>query len=62
VPNEPIEIILEAAERYDVTYLILDQNHPTPLRDIYTGDEQNTHIRLVATFDEDVRLYEILVD
>jgi hypothetical protein len=62
VPNEPIETVLEAAERYGITYLILDQNHPAPLRDIYTGDEQNTRVRLVSTFDENVRLYQILVE
>lgn len=62
VPNEPIEIVLEAAERYDVTYLILDQNHPAPLHDIYTGDEQHPRVSLIATYEEDVRLYQFLVD
>jgi hypothetical protein len=62
VPNEPIETVLEAAELYDVTYLILDQNHPAPLRDIYTGDEQNSRLEIVETFGNGVRLYRILVD
>jgi hypothetical protein len=62
VPNEPIEIVLEAAERYDVTYLILDQNHPAPLHDIYTGNEQHPHVLLIETYDKDVKLYQFLLD
>jgi len=62
VPNEPIETVLEAAERYDVTYLILDQNHPAPLHDIFTGVEQRPRVQLVETYSGDVRLYQLLVD
>lgn len=62
VPNEPVETILEAAERYDVTYLILDQNHPAPLRDIYTGEEEHPQVQLVNRYSEDVKVYRLLVD
>jgi hypothetical protein len=59
VPNEPIEIVLEAAEQYGVTHLILDQNHPAPLREIYTGDVVHPELQLIEVYNEDVRLFQI---
>jgi hypothetical protein len=59
VPNEPVSIVLQAADRYNVTYLALNQNRPQPLNDLYLGGESHPRLRLVDTFD-DVRLYEIL--
>jgi hypothetical protein len=47
IPNEPVEIVLEAAEYYGATYLILDENHPARLHDLYTGDEQAPGLRPV---------------
>jgi hypothetical protein len=60
VPNEPIEVVLEAAERYRVTYLILDGDHPAPLRDIYTGTRQHPQVELVGRYGEDTQLYRLL--
>jgi hypothetical protein len=60
VPNEPIEVVVETAERYGIDYLVLDQNHPAPLRDIYTGDVEDPRVRFVRIYGEDVRLYELL--
>ena len=61
VPNESIENVLIAAERYDVIYLILDQNHPTPLREIYTGEEEHHRVILVNTYNEEVKAFSNFV-
>lgn len=60
VPNEPIETILEAASRYGVEYLILDENTPAPLHNLYTGDEQNTRVLLVGMYGEGVKVFQLL--
>ncbi len=50
VPNEDVETTLQAARRYGVNYLILDQNHPAPLTELY--DQTLTHpaLSLAQTF------------
>ncbi len=59
VPNEPIEIVLATAERYDIDYLILDQNHPVPLQEIYDWDLEHPGVRLVGVYNRDVKLYQL---
>ena len=59
VPNEPLDILLQAADRYGVTYLALNRNRPLPLNDLYQAREQHPRLRLVMSFD-DVRLYELV--
>ena len=59
VPNEPPEVLLQAAERYGVTHLALNRNRPRPLNDLYLDHEQHPRLRLVDSFD-DVRLYELV--
>jgi uncharacterized membrane protein SirB2 len=59
VPNEAIEVLLQAADRYGVTHLALNRNRPRPLNDLYQEREQHPRLRLVESFD-DVRLYEII--
>jgi hypothetical protein len=58
VPNEPPSIMLQAARQFGVTYLILDENRPRPLDDLYRGVVTLPQLRLVAQFD-DVKIYEI---
>ena len=58
VPNEPVEVLLQAAARYNVTYLILDENRPQPLDVLYGGQIASPHIRPVADFD-DIRVYQL---
>lgn len=58
VPNEPADVLLQAAQRYGVGYLVLDRNHPLPLQDLYQGQSPHEQIRLLATF-EDMRLFEL---
>lgn len=59
VPNEPVDVLLQAAARYGVTHLALNRNRPLPLNDLYLAREQHPRLRLVESF-EDVRLYEVV--
>lgn len=59
VPNEDVDVLLKAADRYGVTHLALNHNRPLPLNDLYLGREQHPRLRLVESFD-DVRLYEVV--
>jgi len=58
VPNEPPEILLQAADRYGATYLLLDQNHPSPLASLYTEREQHPRLKMVNKIG-DIKVYEI---
>jgi hypothetical protein len=45
VPNEGIDAVLQACDRYGVEFVILDQNCPRPLQEVYSG--QASHPRLL---------------
>lgn len=59
VPNEPVEVLLQAAERYHVTYLILDRDRPSPLNALYSGELESSRIRLIEDF-AGLKLYRLL--
>jgi hypothetical protein len=59
VPNEPPNVLLEAADRYGATYLVLDENRPLPLADIYAGLTNHPRLLLERTVGE-TQLYRIL--
>lgn len=58
-PNEPPEVLLEAADRYGATYLLLDEGRPPPLADLYEGEASHPRIRLAQDFGEGYRLYQL---
>jgi len=58
VPNEAAPVLLQAADRYGVTHLVLDKDRPLPLDTLYRGEITEDRLRLLLTFD-DVQLYEI---
>jgi hypothetical protein len=58
IPNESIEIVLEAADRYQVNYIILNQNRPEPLSALYSGEEQSDRLRLLESV-ADIKLFEL---
>lgn len=58
VPNEPLEILLQAAQRYGVTHLLLDENQPVPLRELYLGRIKDPRVRLLRTVG-DSKLYQL---
>jgi hypothetical protein len=40
ISNEPIDVLLQAAAQYGVTFLVLDINHPKPLAEIFEKAEE----------------------
>ncbi|MEW5987027.1 MAG: glycosyltransferase family 39 protein [Chloroflexota bacterium] len=60
LPNEPPHILLEAADRYGVGYLILDEDHPRLLTGLYSGNEQVAAVHFWQEFDG-VKLYRLAV-
>ena len=58
VPNEDLEITLQAARHYGATYLILDANHPLPLAELYNEPSGHAQLSLAKTFG-DVYIFEI---
>jgi hypothetical protein len=50
VPNEDIDTVLQACDRYGVEFVILDQNHPYPLREVYSGQASHPRLLLLQTF------------
>lgn len=59
IPNEPLETVLNAAARYHITHLILDENHPLPLADLYQGVATDPALELITTL-EMIQVYRIL--
>lgn len=52
VPNEDIDTTLAAAAEYGVDYLVLDNNHPAPLAEVYTSTFTHPGLSLVKTFGQ----------
>jgi hypothetical protein len=52
VPNEDVETLLQVCDRYDIGYVILDQNRPAPLVGLYDGDVLPPSLVLVAELDD----------
>lgn len=59
VPNEPIETVLEVADRYGASYLVLDHNRPRPLAPIYEGNESHPRLHQVETLPGNLSVYRI---
>jgi 4-amino-4-deoxy-L-arabinose transferase-like glycosyltransferase len=54
VPNEPVLTVLEAAERYGVTHLVLNENRPLPLDDLYRGRVEHPRLQKLQTIGADL--------
>jgi len=61
IPNEPLETVLAAAVRYHITHLILDENRPLPLAELYQGSTTHPALELMTT-RETIQIYRILPD
>ena len=57
IPNEPIETVLDAAARYHISYLILDENSPPSLAHYYTGELEHPFLGLIGTIDT-IQIYQ----
>jgi hypothetical protein len=51
VPNGNVDILLTAADYYDVKYLVLDRNHPTDLADLYRGKVHHAQLVPLAAWE-----------
>ncbi len=52
VPNENLTTTLRVIQRYQVDYLILDSNRPTPLAEVYSQTVTCSALSLVQTFGQ----------
>ena len=52
IPNGDVETILEVADRYDLRYLLLEANHPSPLADLYAGRTGHPRLSEVEKWGE----------
>jgi len=60
IPNGEVEAVLEVAERYGISYLLLEADHPAPLDALHAGQEGHPRLRLVEAWSEqDAVLYAI---
>jgi hypothetical protein len=59
VPNEDIDTVLQACDRYGVEFVILDQNRPYPLREVYSGEASHPRLLLRRTFGL-AKLFEVV--
>jgi hypothetical protein len=58
VPNEPVEVLLQAARQYGVTHLILDKDRPQPLASLYAGELSDPALQWIGDI-EDRKLYAV---
>jgi hypothetical protein len=59
VPNEQVETVYEAASRYGVTHLLLDEDTPAPLEGLYNGEISDPRFTLIEDFGE-IKLYKVV--
>jgi hypothetical protein len=59
VPNDPPEVVAEVCRRFGAEFLILEKDHPRPLRDIYQRKDGRPYFELVHTLgaSEEVQIY-----
>lgn len=58
IPNEPLDVVLTAADRYAVRYLLVEANHPRPLEGLYGGREGHPRLRPLQRW-EDATLFAV---
>jgi hypothetical protein len=62
VPNAGVEMLLDAADRYGVDYVVLDKHLPVPLWDIYLGKVSHPRLQPAAEWggkSSRIILYEV---
>ncbi|MCG3208759.1 MAG: hypothetical protein FOGNACKC_02371 [Anaerolineae bacterium] len=58
VPNENLDITLQAARRYGVRYLVLDSNRPAPLAEVFARPESAAGLTIVERLG-DVVIFQV---
>lgn len=68
VPNADPKVVVEIAEVYGVTHLLLDVNRTAPFSELFLGEETYPFLRLIAVYGDDTdeetddrRLYAIVL-
>lgn len=68
VPNADPEVVVEIAEAYGVTHLLLDVNRTAPFSGLFLGEDTYPFLRLIAVYGDetgdmadDRRLYAIIL-
>lgn len=62
IPNEPLDTILDAADRYGAHYLVLDSARPRTTDALYSGEAMDTRLSLRYTIESEngiLQVYEI---
>ncbi|MDM8520529.1 hypothetical protein QUF64_10810 [Anaerolineales bacterium HSG6] len=63
IPNETVTTTMQVMARYQVDYLVLDKNHPTPLAELYQPETDYPNLSLVKIFaegsDNEIYLFEV---
>ena len=49
IPNEELETVVEVAQRYGVSHLVLESDHPHPLQALYEGRQTGPRLELETT-------------
>jgi hypothetical protein len=53
IPNGDVGTLIEAADRYDVRYVLLESNHPAPLADLYAGEVGHPRLTVLQRWGEE---------
>lgn len=62
IPNDPPAVAAEVCRRFGAEYLVLERDHPRPLRDMYQQKDGRPHFELVHTLGAsgEVQIYRCL--
>ena len=60
VPYEPPDVVLQAAQRYGAVYLLLDDQPPPPLANIYQNPHQDSAFKHQENLTEKFQLYRLI--
>jgi hypothetical protein len=52
IPTEELPVVLEAARHYEIDYLVLEADHPQPLRALYEGPDVPAGLVWMATLQD----------
>ncbi len=52
VPNGDVETLLKAADRYEIRYALLEEDHPAQLADLHAGAVRHPRLQIVKTWSE----------
>jgi hypothetical protein len=58
IPNEPLDVVLQVADRYGADYLLLNEHTPEPLRELYERPASNASAQLIGS-EGTMRLFRL---